>query len=45
MITVSMTSMMLTLLILLENDQSDHSEQKQLDMILLCLYNDDRFLR
>ncbi len=36
---------MLILLILLKNDQNDHSEQKQLDTILLCLYNDERFLR
>ncbi len=44
-ITVSIASMMLILLTLLEDDQNDHSEQERLDMILLCLYNDDRFLR
>ncbi len=44
-ITVSIASMMLTLLTLLGNDQDDHSEQERLDTILLCLYNDDRFLR
>ncbi len=40
-----MMSMMLILLILLKNDQSDHSEQKWLDMILLYLYNDDHFFK
>jgi len=44
-ITVSIASMMLTLLTLLENDQDDHSEQGRLGTILLCLYNDGRFLR
>jgi len=42
---MSKMSMMLISLILLKNDQNDHSEQKQLDMILLCLYNNDYSLR
>ncbi len=40
-----MMSIMLILLILFKNDQNDHLEQKQLDMILLYLYNDDHFLK
>jgi len=41
---VSMASVMLSLLTLLGDDQSDHPEQGRLGTILLCLYNDGRSL-